>query len=544
MPGFLRSQEKKRKPDESWNIWNKQQRKGHYMLRCLKMLIVLIPFVCQLFEVSAAEILPGYVLYAPATGNSAYLVDVNGEIVYQWTDLKQGNCFSVHLKKNGNIVRPSNTDVRHNIGGVSAGGLIEEIDPDGNTVWSLDYASTEYCQHHNLILMPDENILAVAYEKKTAQEAEAWGIEVSSSPWGGGGGSLLAERIVEIDPTKPQGQEIVWMWSMWDHMVRAEEAPNNPQLFGADLGKSESGGFMTVSDWVHLNGFDYNEKLDQIVFSSRQFSEIYIIDHSTTTQEAATNSGGRSGKGGNILYRWGRPSNYGANGTDHLDVVHCPNWVPEGYPGEGNILMFSNQASQSTSAVLEIVPPLKSDYTYEYTQGQAFGPESPVWKFTENGFNSDFMSGCQRLSNGNTLACEAAEGRIREVSSSGQTLWEYTHSGSGGGGGGFWGGGGTMIARAIKYPENHPGIQKLLGTKTKFSSRATEKNINIKYSAGKIEVTGAAGSRISVFSIQGKKMLNVNIPDNRYSLDLNHFSHGTYIVKADRNVTKTISILR
>lgn len=101
-----------------------------------------------------------------------------------------------------------------------------------------------------------------------------------------------------------------------------------------------------------------------------------------------------------------------------------------------------------------------------------------------------------------------------------------------------------MIARAIKYPENHPGIQKLLGTKTKFSSRATEKNINIKYSAGKIEVTGAAGSRISVFSIQGKNLLNVNIPDNRYSLDLNHFSHGTYIVKADRNVTKTISILR
>lgn len=61
-----------------------------------------------------------------------------------------------------------------------------------------------------------------------------------------------------------------------------------------------------------MNGIDYNPVLDQIALSTHNLNEWYIIDHSTTTAEAATSSGGNSGKGGDLLYRWGNPAAYQA----------------------------------------------------------------------------------------------------------------------------------------------------------------------------------------------------------------------------------------
>ena len=52
-----------------------------------------------------------------------------------------------------------------------------------------------------------------------------------------------------------------------------------------------------------LNAVAYNEDLDQIALSSRFHDEIYIIDHSTTTEEAAGHTGGNS-EWRRLLYRW------------------------------------------------------------------------------------------------------------------------------------------------------------------------------------------------------------------------------------------------
>jgi hypothetical protein len=78
---------------------------------------------------------------------------------------------------------------------------------------------------------------------------------------------------------------------------------DHPELVDINFGD-------TKTDWMHTNSIDYNEKFDQILISVHNFNEIWVIDHSTTTEEAAGHTGGNSGKGGDLLYRWGNPQAY------------------------------------------------------------------------------------------------------------------------------------------------------------------------------------------------------------------------------------------
>tara|TARA_Y100001970_G_scaffold274493_1_gene374309 strand:+ start:5 stop:844 length:840 start_codon:yes stop_codon:yes gene_type:complete len=197
------------------------------------------------------------------------------------------------------------------------------------------------------------------------------------------------------------------------------------------------------ADWIHVNAIDYNEALDQIVISSRFMSEIYIIDHSTTVEEAASHEGGNSGKGGDFLYRWGNPQIYnrGNNSDQILDDQHSVNWIPEGYQGEGNLILFNNRHQGNQSAGLEFEPPLMDDGNYTLLGNQPYGPQEPTWVYHPGpGWHTNVQGGAFRLPNGNTLLTVCDDAEIYEVTYEGQQVWEYTHSGNN-----------TMIARAQKY---------------------------------------------------------------------------------------------
>jgi hypothetical protein len=73
-----------------------------------------------------------------------------------------------------------------------------------------------------------------------------------------------------------------------------------------------------------MNSIDYNPDLDQIALSVKGNSEAWIIDHGTTTAQAAGHTGGRRGQGGDLLYRWGNPLTYRAGTANDARCSSSP----------------------------------------------------------------------------------------------------------------------------------------------------------------------------------------------------------------------------
>ena len=271
----------------------------------------------------------GYNLFAPLGETTTYLIDDVGDTVFTWPGAyRPGN--AVYLLENGNLLRTGNTNsANFDVGG--AGGIVEEIASDGTVTWSFEYDSTQGRLHHDIEPLPNGNVLMIAWELKTESEALAAGRNPSLLTEG----EVWPDIVIEVDPTN---DTIVWEWRVWDHLVQDYDSDqanygvvaDHPELI--DLNFYGSRTRLGGADWNHINSIDYNAEFDQILLSVRSFSEIWVIDHSTTTAEAASHTGGNSGKGGDLLYRWGNPQAYDAGGADdqQLFVQHDAQWIPVG----------------------------------------------------------------------------------------------------------------------------------------------------------------------------------------------------------------------
>jgi hypothetical protein len=209
---------------------------------------------------------------------------------------------------------------------------------------------------------------------------------------------------------------------------------------GDDAGDPEGGGDDGADeddeppgDWLHTNGIDYHAGQDVVLLSVRTFSEVWVIDHSTTSEEAAGSTGGRFGRGGDLLYRWGNPRRYGAGdeGDRRLFVQHDGRFVAPDDPSDLRFTVFNNGSGRpggDASTVDEVEPPFEPGHGFERAPGAAFGPPAPSWSYPSGdapSFYSSFISGAQRLPNGNTLICAGPEGRLLEVTRAGRIVWDY-----------------------------------------------------------------------------------------------------------------------
>ncbi|MEI6089805.1 MAG: aryl-sulfate sulfotransferase [bacterium] len=357
---------------------------------------------------------------------TTYLIDKCGYVVHKWVG-KYRPGLSVYLLPNGKLLK---TGVDKNSPFKSTGGgWIEIQNWDGSIEWSYKLSTETECQHHDVKYMPNGNILAIVYENKTLDEVQIAGRDPKSF-----NKYFWSEKITELRPIGIDSAEIVWEWKVWDHLIQDfdNERANygkvelHPELIDANFGDKSQ-----IRDWHHMNSVDYNPKYDQILLSSRHFNEIWVIDHSTTTLEAASHEGGKYGKGGDLLYRWGNPQTYryGTVEDEQLFHQHDAHWITEGFSYAGSIMIFNNlhgPTGNQYSSVDIIKPPIDSEGNYN--NELPYLPATTEWSYTAPNPTDFFainISGAQMLKSGNVIICNGAKGLFFELDTAKTIVWKY-----------------------------------------------------------------------------------------------------------------------
>jgi hypothetical protein len=439
---------------------------------------------------------PGYVLFQPSLSGTIYLIENAGRVVHVWqTPHAPGG--DLELLPSGNLLRGARDPEQLGFKTGGTGGILQELDWDGNVVWEWKLSDAGRVHHHDVTALPNGNVLLLAWEVKSPEQARRAGRRADQIPPQG----LWPDYVLEVEPLRPRGARVVWEWHVWDHLVQGHDpaAENHgapaarperidlnagahaPPIDAAQLEQLKALGYVAPdatpqdlrADFLHVNTVAYHPRLDQIALSVPALGEVWIVDHGTTTQEAADSSGGRAGRGGDLLYRWGNPAVYGRGGAGHqrLFYQHDVRWIPDGWEGAGNLLVFNNGRGRPEgpwSSVDEWTPPLSPAGGYVIADGAPFGPAQLAWQHRApdpTSLYAPFISGAQRLANGNTLICSGTGGEFLEVTRAGEVVWEYRNP--------FWGDvrnvDGSLpqpriderpfaVFRATRIPPNHPAL--------------------------------------------------------------------------------------
>ncbi|MEM1122238.1 MAG: aryl-sulfate sulfotransferase [Bacteroidota bacterium] len=400
-----------------------------------------IPLLAQntvgLLSNNPTKVSEGFNLIYPHNQSTVYLLNNCGEITHKWEDdaaLRPGNM--AYLNDDGTLFkckRLVSSAVNDRIWAGGGGETVELRTWENELLASFTLNNDKFRLHHDIAPLPNGNALLIAWELKTGEEALAAGRDTSQLSQG----EIWSERILEWNPNS---NEIVWEWSVWDHLVQDFDATKanygvvaeHPELININYDEKEG-----HPDWLHINAIDYNEVLDQFVLSVPHFNELWIVDHSTTQAEANSHTGGNSGKGGNLLYRWGNPAAYnqGTAADKKCFFQHDTHWInPKAAVGDdnfGKIALFNNRVAEnlSTGNILSTnYDPVTKNYTLaagvfmpvNFAQVYAH-PQSA----TEVRASSSSVSSFQVLPNGNALLCAGRHGYSYEINAENKVIWEY-----------------------------------------------------------------------------------------------------------------------
>lgn len=315
----------------------------------------------------------GYTLFHSQAEKAIFMLDMKGEIAHRWDDFGGRTPMHFEVLNHGSLlVGAFDEDAGEN--------YVIELDWDGNQTWEYKIEE-EWLNQHDFQRMLNGNTLMLLATTRIIPA-------ISEKP-------IKFDKFIEVTP---EGER-VWEWNTCEH-------------FG-EFGFSDEAKEMIANkggDWPHSNSYrtlpankhssDPRFKQGNVLISQRETNILFIIDKET----------------GEIVWQIGP--------DDNLTIgQHCARMIPQGIPGAGNIIVLDNGGfagypfkTRLYSRVVEIDPTTKEI----------------VWSYGAKDSNLDliaffsaFMGGQQRLANGNTLICEAATGRIFEVTAEGEIVWEY-----------------------------------------------------------------------------------------------------------------------
>ncbi|WP_421824194.1 aryl-sulfate sulfotransferase [Flagellimonas oceanensis] len=377
----------------------------------------------------------GYIFAIESGQNTCYLLDHSGNKIYNWEfDANLGQ--DIEITPDGNLLGLFQVESPQ-IGFGGQSGLVRMLDKEGTLIWEYVLASENEIAHHDLTQLPNGNILVLVWERISNEEATAVGLNNTTD--------IFTEKIVEIDPIT---DSIVWEWRSWEHIVQnynenlasygdPDTLKNKINILYANNSVHQ---FVEDGDIMHANGLDYLPEKDIIALSINFFSEVWIIDHSTTTEEAKTGSGGQFGRGGDLLYRFGNQRVFGnMNATNIFDFNHHPTFVKN--QGSTSLLIYNNNQMAQRSSAMEFSLPEINGLTLIGSDPNL------IFEFTDDALYHPRISGAYRLPNGNTLICEGDFG-YWEVTPQGKVVWKYQGEGTS-----FW--------RGIFYSKQSPQITNL-----------------------------------------------------------------------------------
>jgi len=382
------------------------------------------------------DIFDGYTFFSPFSGTKAYMIDNCGRLVNSW-DRGTRPGLAAYFLEDGTMLRTYKPSTVGPFTSASNSGGIEIVDWQNNTLWQYELNTSTQITHHDVIKLPNGNVLALSWELTYRDELIELGRDPNQiAPQN----YMWSEKILELKPIGDSDAEIVWEWHINDHYIQDFDSTkagfgivaDHPELFDINLPELDSGNSNASRDWNHFNAIDYNEDLDQILVSVRNSDEVWIIDHSTTIEEAASHEGGNSGKGGDILYRWGNASAYDRApiSDQKLFGQHGVHWIKNDLENEGKILIFNNGNGipNGSYSRVQIIDPEIVNGQYLLNSSMSFGPSEATTIYGEEvseRFYSPFLSNVQQLPNENFLINSGSPGRIFEINSENEVVWEY-----------------------------------------------------------------------------------------------------------------------